>query len=247
MEKNSLKPVIPWGTFINMLTVTVGSLVGLGVQSALPPAMETIVFQAIGLGVLLIGIKMALEIPSGYLLVFIFSLILGGIIGVLLRIDLTLQNLGDQLQTTFALGSNDQFTQGLITAFLLFCVGAMTVIGALEEGLSKKRDLLLVKSTLDGVSSIAFAATYGIGVLFSIIPMLILQGGITLTAGWIQAFFTKNVLAQLSAVGGVLIIGIAIRLLQLADDIQLENLLPALPVVVLLTWSFDRIQKLPHP
>lgn len=236
-----MKQRLPIGTFINMATVSLGSLLGLWLQQLFPANVQAIIFQAIGLGTLIIGMQMALKVPDGYLLIFIFSLILGGIIGELIRLDQLLNNFGETVKQAFQV-EDSRFTEGLITAFLLFCIGSMTIVGAIEEGLQGKRDLLLIKSTLDGISSIAFAATYGIGVLFSIIPMLILQGGITLLAWQMQRFFTPAIIGQLSAVGGVLIVAIGIRLLELGT-VNIENLLPALAVAVVLTWGVERWRK----
>ncbi|MCG8330951.1 MAG: DUF554 domain-containing protein [Chitinophagales bacterium] len=231
---------LPIGTFINMLTVTVGSLIGLWLQQLFPQNVQSIIFQAIGLGTLVIGIQMALKVPNGYLLVFIFSLILGGVLGELMRLDMLLETWGESMKQLFNV-EDSRFTEGLITAFLLFCIGSMTIIGAIEEGLQGKRELLYIKSTLDGISSIAFASTYGIGVLFSIIPMLILQGGVTVLARQMQRFFTPVLIAQLTAVGGVLIIAIGIRILNLGE-INVENLLPSLLVVVVLSLVYERYQ-----
>jgi len=231
---------LPIGTFINMLTVTIGSIIGIWLQQVFPANIEAIIFQAIGLGTLVIGINMCLKVPEGYLLIFIFSLILGGILGELLGLQQVLHQLGDFIKNSLNI-EESHFTEGLVTAFLLFCVGSMTVVGAIEEGIQGKRELLLVKSTLDGITSIAFAATYGIGVLFSIVPMLLFQGGITVLASHLQSFFTKNIIDQLSGVGGVLIIAIGINMLQLGE-INIENLLPGLLVVVALTWVYDKYQ-----
>lgn len=243
---------LPIGTFINMATVVLGSLLGLWLQNIFPARIEAIIFQAIGLGTLLIGLQMALKAPDGYLLELIFSLVIGGIIGELLHFDQQLNQFGEALKGLFQIGDG-RFTEGLITAFLLFCIGSMTIVGAIEEGLQGKRELLLVKATLDGISSIAFAATYGIGVLFSIVPMLLLQGGITVLASVLGR--TKNaekgagdhlvdllILNQLSAAGGLLILGIGIRLLHLGS-INIENLLPSLLVVVLVTGLSKRIKR----
>ena len=223
-----------------MLTVTVGSLIGLWLQQLFPQNVQSIIFQAIGLGTLVIGIQMALKVPNGYLLVFIFSLILGGVVGELMRLDMLLEAWGESMKQLFNV-EDSRFTEGLITAFLLFCIGSMTIVGAIEEGLQGKRELLYIKSTLDGISSIAFASTYGIGVLFSIIPMLILQGGVTVLARQMQRFFTPVLIAQLTAVGGVLIIAIGIRILNLGE-INVENLLPSLLVVVVLSLVYERYQ-----
>lgn len=228
---------LPIGTFINMATVVAGSLLGLYLQQLFPENIQAIIFQAIGLATLLIGIQMSLKVPGGYLLVVIFSLIAGGILGEAIGIKDILGHLGDGVKAAFAFG-DARFTEGLITAFLLFCIGSMTIVGAIEEGLTGKRDLLLIKATLDGVSSVAFAATYGIGVLFSIVPMLLFQGGMTVLAKRLERFFTPIMIAQLSSTGGLLIIGIGINLLQIGQ-INIENLLPSLLVVVLLTRLFD--------
>ncbi len=229
---------LPIGTFINMGTVIIGSLIGLWLQQAFPPNIKAIIFQAIGLATLLIGIQMSLKMPDGYLLVLIFSLIIGGIIGESLHLDQQFQALGDWLKNTLQVG-DEKFTEGLITACLLYCVGSMVIVGAIEEGISGNRELLMVKSTLDGVSSIAFASTYGIGVLFSIFPMLLIQGGMTILANQMKQFFTPTIIAQLSSVGGLLILGIGIKLLNLGT-INIENLLPSLVVVVGFTWIYDK-------
>jgi len=235
------KRTLPIGTFINMGTVTVGSLLGLYLQGIFPENIHAIIFQAIGLATLVLGMMMSLKVPEGFLLNFIFSLILGGVIGELIGLQEILQNLGDTLKTTLNL-SGGNFTEGLITAFLLFCIGSMTFVGAIEEGLEGKRDLLMVKSTLDGITSIAFASTYGIGVLFSIVPMLLFQGGITMLAGQLKSFFTPTMVAQISAVGGALILGIGINILQLGQ-INVENLLPGLLVTIPITLLQQKWQS----
>ena len=230
----------PKATFVNMLTVTIGSLIGLWLKQFFSEDIQDIVFQAVGLGTLLIGIKMALRLPDGYLLVFMFSLIIGAILGQLVRVDLIFSDFSDSLKLVIG-NSDSQFSEGLITAFLLFCVGSMTIVGALEEGLHNKKELLYVKSMLDGFSSIALASTYGIGVLFSIIPMLIFQGGLTMLAFRLKHIFSQNVQDSLSAIGGMLIIGISILLLKLGE-ISLENLLPSLLVVSILSFYFEKYQ-----
>ncbi|MEM6316166.1 MAG: DUF554 domain-containing protein [Bacteroidota bacterium] len=229
---------LPIGTLINMTAIVVGSLIGLTLQQAFPPNIKLIVFQAIGLVTLLIGIQMSLKIPDGYLLILIFSLIIGGVVGELIHLDTRLANFGDFLKDTFSIG-DERFTEGLVTAFLLYCVGSMTIVGAIEEGISGNRELLMIKSTLDGVSSIAFASTYGVGVLFSIIPMFLFQGGMTVLAKRLKPIFTPIIIAQLSAVGGLLILGIGIRLLELGT-INIENLLPSLLTIVAFTWIYDK-------
>lgn len=229
----------PIGTFVNMLTVTIGSLIGLYFHSVIDENVKTVMFQAISLGVMILGIKMALDMPKNGFLVFIFSLIIGGIIGKLLHLDQVILELGNNLK--ILVGSEDNnFVLGLTNAFLLFCVGSMTIVGAIEEGLEGKRDLLYTKSTLDGFSSIAFASTFGIGVLFSIVPMLIFQGGITVLASKFKNLFKEDVISMVSAVGGVLIVALSLNMLEVAN-IQLENILPALfiaPLIFVLKNKF---------
>ena len=230
---------LPIGTFINIVTVTIGSLIGLYLQQAFPDNIKSIVFQAIGLIALLIGIQMSLKIPSGYLLLLVFSLILGGILGEVIHLDDKMNDLAGNLQRLFRLESAT-FSEGLITAFLLFCVGSITIVGAIEEGIRGNRELLLIKSLMDGITSIALASTYGIGVLFSIFPMLIVQGGITVVAGKAEKFFTPNLVDMISATGGVLIIALGFRLLDIGT-INIENLLPGLVVAGLAAWIYEKI------
>jgi len=232
---------LPIATFINIAAVVVGSLLGLWLNNIFPEEMKDIIFQAIGLGTLVIGLLMCLKIQDGYMLIFIFSLIIGGIIGQAIGIDKALISLGDSLKESLNLGEG-LFTEGLVTASLLFCIGSMAILGAIEEGLSGKRELLLVKSTLDGITSIAFAATYGIGVLFSIIPMLFLQGGITLAAGRLEHFFTPSIISQISVTGGTLILAIGINMLKLGE-INIENLLPSIFILVIFTALYDKYLK----
>lgn len=235
--KQSTRLQWPIATFVNMLTVTLGSLLGLGLQSVFTSDMQIIVFQAVGLGTILIGLKMALKLPDGYMLIFIFSLIVGGIMGELIGLEDWMSSLSDRLKSL--VGAEDSnFTEGLITAFLLFCIGSMTIVGALEEGLNRNRSLIYVKSTLDGFTAIALAASYDIGVLFSIIPMLIFQGGITILSEKLKPIFDEKTLDLVSAIGGILIIGISIELLKIGN-INLENLLPALLIGIIFSKAYQ--------
>ena len=224
---------LPIGTLINVGAIILGSLLGLFLKQFFTEGMETIIFQALGLGTILIGLKMAFKLPDGYMLVCIFSLVLGGIVGELIHLDSIIMSLSDTLKS-FSGSSDSGFSEGLITAFLLFCIGSMTIVGAIEEGLNQKRELLVVKSTLDGFSSIALAATLGIGVLFSVVPLLIFQGGLTLSAKKLKPVFDQTTIDVLSSVGGILILGISINLLGIGD-INLENLLPALVLCIILS------------
>ena len=233
-----MRIAIPVATFINMATVTLGSLAGMGLQQTFSAQIQEILFHAIGLGTLVLGIQMCLRLPEGYLLVFFFSLITGGILGEWVGVASALEQFGEWLKGGLGFGDR-QFTKGLITAFLLFCIGSVTIIGAIEEGLEGKRELLLIKSLLDGFTAVALSATYGAGVLFSIVPMLIFQGGLTLLAGTLRPYLLPPRIALLSAVGGALILGIGINMLGLAD-LRLANFLPALLVLFPLAFLAER-------
>lgn len=222
------------GTLINVLTVLLGSTVGLLFHARLPKRITNIVFQAIGLFTLFLGFSMATK--TNNLLIMIFSMVIGSIVGELINLETSINRLSDFLKSKTR-SDNVRFSEGLITAFLLFCVGSMTILGAIEEGLGGKPNLLLAKSVLDGFSSMALAAGMGIGVLFSVIPLLIYQGGLTLFAGYLQNFFTEGIIAELTAVGGILLIGLGLSILDI-KKIKVVNMLPALIIVIILTWIF---------
>lgn len=223
--------MIPVGTTVNAAAIILGSLAGCMLHSRFPERIRAIVFQGLGLCVLLIGIQMAMKVQN--ILVVIFSVLLGAILGELLRMDLLFERMGNAFKRTVK-SENPKFTEGLITASLIFCIGAMAIIGSLEEGINNDPTILLTKAILDGFASVALASTFGSGVLFSFIPVFIYQGALTLFAGMFQSYFSPELIAQLSATGGLLIMGIGIVLLEL-KEIKLSNLLPALPMVLILT------------
>ena len=222
------------GTFTNVGTVIAGSIIGLLIRSRLPERLSRIVFQAIGLFTLVLGFNMALK--SDRYLIIIFSLVAGAITGELLDIDATLNRMSDWLKRRLKI-SHEGFTEGLITAFFLFCMGSMTILGAFEEGLGGEPTLLMTKSVLDGFSSIALAASLGIGVLFSVVPLLLFQGGLTLFASWLHDFFTPEMITALSGLGGILLVGLGVSILDL-KKIKVANMLPALVFIVALAYIF---------
>ena len=222
------------GTLVNVGAVIAGSLLGLVIHKRMPENITKLVFQAIGLFTLFLGFTMAGK-TSNYL-IMIFSLVIGSIIGELLNIEKQINLLSDWLKVKSG-SSNVKFSEGFLTSFLLFCMGSMTILGAIEEGMGGNPDLLLAKSVLDGFSSIALAAAMGIGVLFSAIPLLIYQGGLTLFAGYLQDYLTTPMINELSAVGGIILIGLGINILEI-KQIRVINMTPALLVAVLLVWWF---------
>ena len=233
---------LPLGTLINALAVVIGSLIGLYLQNTLSTDIQNIVFQAIGLATILIGIKMMLELPDGYMLIVVFSLIIGAIIGEGVQLDMHIQSFSEYLKGSFTI-ADTRFSEALITAFLLFCIGSMTILGALDEGLKQNRQLLSIKAVLDGFTSIALSASLGIGVLFSVIPLLLFQGGITLLARRLKPILDNKTLGVLSATGGLLIFAIAINILQIGA-IQLENLMPSLLVSIIFSRGYQKLQSI---
>jgi uncharacterized membrane protein YqgA involved in biofilm formation len=222
------------GTLVNVATVVTGSLIGLLFKSRLPERYVKIFFQVIGLFTLYLGISMALK--STHILQMVFSLILGAVIGEALHLDRGIEKLAGRVKKRFK-NKNERFTDGLLTAFLLYCVGSLTILGALREGMTGDAHLLFVKSLMDGVSSVALASGLGVGVLFSAVPLLIFQGGITLLAMWLGDFFPAVMITELSAVGGVLLLGLGIDILGV-KKIKVINMLPALVVIIVLLWLF---------
>jgi uncharacterized membrane protein YqgA involved in biofilm formation len=222
------------GTYVNVVAVIIGSSIGVLLHQQFPEKLKKIVFQAVGLVVLFLGISMALKTDN--FVIIIFSLVIGAIIGEWIDLDTHVDRFGNLLKARFK-SEDDRFSEGLVTAFLIFCIGAMTIIGAIEDGLNNDPSILYAKALLDGCVSIALASTFGIGVLFSVIPLFIFQGGITVVAASSEAFFTDTLINELSAVGGIVLMVLGIQLLEI-KEIKVINLLPALIVVTLLVRLF---------
>lgn len=218
------------GTLVNVAAILVGSIIGMAFRTKFPDNIRNIIFQAMGLFTLFLGISMALKLNA--ILLAVFALILGGITGELLRLETRMDSLSSILKRNLKLG-DDRFSEGLITAFLMFCMGSMTILGALEEGTGGYPRLLFAKSLMDGVSAIALTTAFGPGVIFSVIPLLIYQGGLTLLARYFGHSLPEAAIGQLTAVGGILLIGLGINILDI-KKIKILNLLPALVYIVLL-------------
>jgi uncharacterized membrane protein YqgA involved in biofilm formation len=221
------------GTAINIVAIIAGALVGRWAGHYLSERMRQTLMVGLGLAVLLIGLKLALQ--SQQVMIVIASLILGGLIGEVLGIEKRLAAFGLGLQKRFS--GAGKIAEGFVTASLLYCVGAMAIMGALQDGMGDKPTILYAKAALDGVASIALTSTLGIGVVFSIIPLALYQGGITLAAGFTKAILTEPVIVEMNAVGGLLIVAIAIDLLGI-KRLPVGNLLPAVFVSVGLLWAF---------
>lgn len=225
---------MPLGTFINVAAIIVGSLIGLLLHKNIPDRIKLIVFQGLGLSTLLIGFQMAFKTDN--ILVVIFSILIGGIIGEAIDLDRYVERAGDFLKHKIK-SRHEHFTIGFMAATLIYCVGAMAILGPMNEGLKGDRTLMYTKAMLDGFTSIALSATYGIGVIFSIIPVLLYQGSITLLSSSVQQLASTHIINQLTAVGGLMILGIGLNLLDI-KKIKVTNLLPALLVVVALSFVF---------
>jgi uncharacterized membrane protein YqgA involved in biofilm formation len=224
----------PMGTLFNAAAVIAGSAIGLALRRGLPEQFKTAVFQAIGLVTLVIGVQMVLQARNATsLLLLVFSLLIGALLGTALMLQDRLEAVSERLKRRSG-NSESGFTEGLVSAFLIFCVGSLTILGCLQEGLTGDATLLYTKSVLDGFMSIALASTFGWGVMASVIPLLALQLGLTVLGGLFGASASPALRANVTAVGGTLILGIGLNLLQLTK-LKLVNFLPALVIVVLLT------------
>jgi uncharacterized membrane protein YqgA involved in biofilm formation len=222
------------GTLINIAAVIIGGGLGLLFRSRLPERITHTFFQAIGLFTLFLGFSMSLKTNNPLLLVF--SLILGALLGTVLRLQERMENGGNHIQKKLKL-KGGQFSEGLVTAFLMFCMGSMTILGAIEEGLGNEPKLLMIKSLMDGFSSIALVAALGVGVIFSVIPLLIYQGGLTLLSAWVGDALNEVMIDELSATGGILLIGLGISILGI-KKIEVLNLIPALLFIIPLVYFF---------
>ncbi len=228
------------GTIVNAGAVIAGSLAGMAVHSRLPKKITDAVFQAIGLFTIVIGIGMSLR--SDRMLVVVLSLVLGTVVGQGIDIDRYIQRFSEYLQKKSGKKSAGEapgrFTEGFIPATMLFCVGSMAILGAIEDGLGQTPDILYTKSLMDGISSVILASTFGAAILLSSVPMFIYQGAITLFAASMMRLMTEPMIADLTATGGVLLIGLGITILKI-KEIKISNMLPALVAAVIISalWN----------
>ena len=215
-------------TIINCALIILGSLLGIALRNTISERFLRILIQALSLSVLAIGISSAIATENT--LCLIICMVLGTLIGEGLRIEDRLDSAGEFLKKKLIRGrENSRFTEGFVTASVLFCVGAMAVMGAIDAGIKGDYSILLSKSVIDAVTAISFAAAMGIGVAFSAIPILIYQGGLTLLAGLVANLLTDAMILEMSAVGGVIIVGIGLNMLGLSEKkVKVSNMLPAI-------------------
>jgi len=227
------------GTAINVVAVLVGGGVGTLAGAWLPRRMRETAMQAIGLVTLLIGVQSFLEFDNP--LVPLVSVVIGLVIGEALNVDGALKRFGDYLQARLSKGESP-VSRAFVTTSLLFCVGPLTVLGTLEDGLTGDYGLLVLKSALDLVASLSFASVLGWGVLLSAGTVLVVQGTLTLSAGLLEEVVTEQMVLAMTATGGVLILGLGLTLLEL-KEVRVANMLPALliaPLVIAAAplWPF---------
>ncbi len=225
-----------FGTIVNTLAIVVGASLGILFRNGIPEKSKTTVLQGIGLAVILVGINMAVKADNE--LIIIISLALGALLGEMMKIDYYLNSFAEKLEKLVGAGrpTEGNFVKGFVSASLIFCIGAMAIMGSLEGGLTGTYKILYVKSALDFVTSVILGSSLGIGVAFSSIPVLVYQGTITLLAWAIKPFLTDSVILYMTATGGLLIIGIGINVLGI-KEINVANLLPAIFIAVFVTMA----------
>jgi uncharacterized membrane protein YqgA involved in biofilm formation len=217
------------GTIVNFFLILAGSVVGLFLKGGISERFNLIIMQGLSLCVLLIGVEGALKYDN--ILIVILSISIGALIGEALDFDKKLKDFGDKLQRKFK-NSKSKISEGFVSASLLYCVGAMAILGSLKSGLDGDHRILISKSIIDGITSIFFASTFGIGVVFSAVSVLLYQGTITLGASFLSPFLTEAVRFNMGASGSLIIIGLSLNMLGITK-IKVANLLPAIFLPIL--------------
>ncbi len=231
------------GTFVNAVSIIAGSMIGLLMKKGIPENCQTTVMQGLGMVVGVIGLQMAMK--SEKVLIVIISIAVGGLIGEFLRIDKKLVILGNKIEAVVknfvdqSSASGASLSNAFVTTTLIYCIGAMSIIGSIQDGLVGDTRILFAKSLIDGVTAIFFASSMGIGVAFSAISVFLYQGLITVMAGSLSAFLSDSIILEMTATGGVLIVGISLFMLKICE-IRLANLLPAIVVSVFVTMFLGR-------
>lgn len=222
------------GTIVNTAAVAAGGIIGILLKKKMPERVTSIYFQAIGLFTMAIGMSMAVKME--HILIVVASLALGSLLGEWMNIENRVNSLGENFKQRFRIGS-EQFSEGLTTAFLLFCVGSMTILGTIQEGTGGSPDLLYTKSLMDFFSSMLLASAFGVSVALSAIPLFIFQASLTLIAMFAGSFFTPGIILELTSVGGILLVGLGLNILHISN-LRVMNMLPALVVVVIMLVIF---------
>lgn len=220
-----------WGTLVNFVAILLGSGLGIVFKRGIPERLRSALVNGMGLCVLFVGVRGLFEGETTLLIVL--SIAIGGLLGTLLKLDSLLDRMGGALERRVQKGAADgSFAQGFVSASLLFCVGAMAIVGSLNSGLRGDHEMLFTKSVLDGVMALSLASTLGAGVAFSAVPVLLYQGVIALSAGALAPLLSSAAIADMTAAGSLLIVAIALNQLK-CTDIKVVNYIPAvfLPLV----------------
>lgn len=228
-----------FGTIVNSIAIIVGGFLGVVLKKGIKEDYKSTIMDGVALSVLVIGITGA--ISSNNIILVIASIVIGAILGEWIRIETRLDNIGNKLQERFGKGDSN-ISKAFVTTSLIYCVGAMAIVGSLESGIQGSHETLFAKSILDGITSILFASTLGIGVIFSAIPVFIYQGTITILGSSIKDFLTPEVINEMSAVGGILILALGINMLGI-KKIKVGNLLPAIfiPIIYYTIVNFIKL------
>ena len=224
------------GTIINTITVLGGGMLGLVIGNKIPDRVRVIIVQVIGLTTLALGLRDVMDTAN---IVFpLVGMVLGGIVGELLRIEDRLESVGEFLRSRFSKSSSEStFVNGFVTATLLFCVGPLTILGAIEDASGKTPQLYIIKGTLDGFMTIIFTAVYGVGAIFSAVSVFVVQGSLTAFGASLDALLTNRMRTELFSAGGLAVLAIGINLLEI-KRIRLGSLLPGLVITPILVWMF---------
>jgi len=233
------------GTIINVAAVILGSLVGLLVGNRIPEKTRQTLISVMGLYTLAYGVFIFTKTQN--MLIPLLSLVMGTIIGELLKIEEGLNSVGERIQRKLAIwnpnltGEPQRFVTGFVSASLLFCIGPMAILGSIQDGISGDFQMLAIKSLLDGIGSIAFASTLGVGVMFSAVVILVYQGATSLLSGWIGQGFGDAAVAEMTATGGVILVGIGISNLLQIKKIRTGSFLPAIFLAVLIVLLLNAL------
>ncbi|MDR0569969.1 MAG: DUF554 domain-containing protein [Clostridiales Family XIII bacterium] len=212
------------GAAVNAATIAVCGLLGMFLLKNIPGRFEDIITKALGLSVIFVGIKGALD--NQRMILLILSLVVGSVIGELFDIDKAMTDVGAWAERKFGF-SEGNFSKGFVNASILFCTGSMAIVGAMQSGLQGNHETLFAKSILDGSISVIFASTMGVGVIFSALPVLIYEGGIALAAGLAKTFLTTEIITEMSAVGSLIVAAIGFNFLEI-KKIKVANMIPAI-------------------
>ena len=220
------------GTIVNTLAIIAGAMIGVIAKKAIPQRMGDLVMSAIPIVVMVLGVQFG--IASSNILIVIVSLVVGGIIGEWIDIDRRLDDFGVRIQSRMK-GGDSNFSAAFVSTTLIYCVGSIAILGSIESGINGNHTILYTKSLMDGISAIFFASTLGAGVIFSGISVFIYQGILTVLAGYIGTYLSPEVVTEMSASGGILLIALSFTILGI-KKIKVANLLPAifLPVILML-------------